>query len=80
LKSSDRALCWMLLLEEYWVTIEYLPGKKYVLADALSHLDNDELKIQNEETLTLLSEAKISNVKFPMHTALIFKEQTRAMG
>jgi hypothetical protein len=37
-----------LLLEEYGVTMEYLPGKEYVVADASSHLDIDELKIQNE--------------------------------
>jgi hypothetical protein len=66
-----------LLLEEYGVTFEYLTGKKNVVADALSHLDIDELNIQNEEALTLLSEAQISNIKFPMHTALIFREQTR---
>jgi hypothetical protein len=30
LKASDRILltCWLLLLEEYGVTFEYLPGKK----------------------------------------------------
>jgi hypothetical protein len=32
LKASDRVLltCWLLLLEEYGVTFEYLPGKKNV--------------------------------------------------
>jgi hypothetical protein len=51
--SSDRVLrtCWLLLLEEYGVTFEYLPGKKNVVsvADDLSRLDIDSLKIQEEE-------------------------------
>jgi hypothetical protein len=74
--------CWLLLLEEYGVTFEYLPGKKNVaaIADALSRLEIDSLKIQEdkEEVLTLLSGSEnnsISNIKFPMHTALIFNEQ-----
>jgi RNase H-like domain found in reverse transcriptase len=49
LKASDRILRWLLLLEEYGVIFEYLPGKKNVVADALSCLDIDELTIQNEE-------------------------------
>jgi Integrase zinc binding domain len=80
LKASDRVLHWLLLLEEYGVTFEYLPGKKNVVADALSSLDMDELKIQNEEALTLISEAQFCNIIFPMHTALIFKEQTQVNG
>jgi hypothetical protein len=60
--------CWLLLLEEYGVTFEYLPGKKYVIsiADALSCLDIDSLKIQEEEVLTILSGSEnngISNIK-----------------
>jgi hypothetical protein len=47
-------LRWLLLFEEYRVTFEYLPGKKNVVADALSHLDIDSLKIQEEEVSTLL--------------------------
>jgi hypothetical protein len=81
-KASDRNLrtCWLLLLEEYRVTFEYLPGKKNVVADTLSRLDIDSLKIQEEEVLTLHSGSEnnsISNIKstIPMHTALIFKGQ-----
>jgi hypothetical protein len=58
--------CWLLLLEEYGVTFEYLPEKKQtnVVTDALSHLDIDCLKIQEEkeEVLRLFprSETKAS--------------------
>jgi hypothetical protein len=72
--------CWLLLLEEYGVTFEYLPGKKNVVADALSRLDIDSLNIQEEEVLTLLSGSEnnsISNIEFPMHTAFFFKEQSK---
>jgi hypothetical protein len=73
--------CWLLLLEEYGVTLEYLPGKKNVgtVADDLMCLDIDSLKIQEEteEVLTLLSRSEnniMSNIEssIPMHTALIF--------
>jgi hypothetical protein len=41
---------WLLLLEEYGVTFEYLPGKKQknheIIADGLSILDIDSLNIQ----------------------------------
>jgi hypothetical protein len=52
------------------------------VADTLSRLDIDSLKIQEEEMLTLLSGSEnnsIINIKstIPMHTALIFKEQAK---
>jgi hypothetical protein len=77
--------CWILLLEEYGVTFEYLLGKKQknVVADALSCLDIDSLKIQEEEVLIILTGSEnngISNIKLTisMHTALIFKEQEKS--
>jgi hypothetical protein len=77
--------CWLLLLEEYGVTFEYLPLKKQknvqTFADALFRLDIDSLKIQEEEMLMSLFSGSennsISNIKLPMHTALIFKEQAK---
>jgi hypothetical protein len=74
--------CWLLLLEEYGVTFEYLPGKKNILADALSRLDIDSLKIQEEEISRIISGSEnnsISNIRvtIPMHTALIFKAQAK---
>jgi hypothetical protein len=53
-----------------------------IVANALSRLDIDSLKIQEEEVLTLLSGSEnniISYIKvtIPMHTALIFKEQAK---
>jgi hypothetical protein len=70
--------CCLLLIEEYGVTFEYLPGKKNVqtVADASSRLDIDSLKIQEEEVSILLSGSEtnsISNIEIPMHAALIFK-------
>jgi hypothetical protein len=77
-------LRWLLRLEEFGITFEYLPGKKnaVTVADALSRHDIHSLKIQEEEVLTFLSGSEnnsISNIKLtiPMHTALIFKEQAK---
>ena len=69
LKASDHVLRWLLLLEKYGVSFEYLLGKKNAVADALSRPDIDDLKIQEEEVLALLSESEFSTIKFPMHTA-----------
>jgi hypothetical protein len=48
LKASYCVLSWLLLLEEYGVTFEYLPGNKQknVDADVLYRLDIDILKDQ----------------------------------
>jgi hypothetical protein len=75
--------CCLLLLEEYGVKFEYLPGKKNVtvVADTLSRLDIDSLKIQEEvlKTLSGSENNSSSNIKLtiPIHTALIFKEQAK---
>jgi hypothetical protein len=76
LKASDCVLYQLLLLEEYGVTFEYLLGKINVVADALPRLDIYVLKNQDEKCLALLFESEFSSIKFPIHTALIFKEQS----
>jgi hypothetical protein len=50
LKASDYVLDWLFVLEEYEVTFEYLTGKnnKNVLVDALSRLDINRMKIQEQ--------------------------------
>jgi hypothetical protein len=79
-------LYWILILDEFGVTFEYLPIKKNVTAVAydLSHLDIDSLMIQEkkrkEEALILLSgpeHRSIINSKLtiPMHTSFIYKVQ-----
>jgi hypothetical protein len=60
-------LRWNLLLEEYGVTFEYLPGKKNVVVDALSCLDIDSLKIQEE--------AEKDSRKRSIHTSLRIRKQ-----
>jgi hypothetical protein len=65
-----------------WSNIWVSPRKENVVADALSRLDIDSLKIQEKELLTLLSGSEnnsISNIKLaiPMDTVLIFKEQAK---
>jgi hypothetical protein len=53
------------------------------VVDTSPRLDIDSLNIKDniEEVLTILSgseNSSISNMKFPMHTALIFKEQAKS--
>jgi hypothetical protein len=54
--ASDCVLCWLLLLEEYGFTFDYLPGKKNVvaIANTLFCLDIEDA----EEVLTLPSGSK----------------------
>jgi hypothetical protein len=73
LKALDRIwlTCWLLLLEEYGVTFEYLAEKKNVgtVADALSRLDIDILKNQKEgiETSILFHNQDLHD----LHSSLI---------
>ena len=45
-----------------------------VVTDALSSSDIDDLKLQEEETLSLLSDSELSKIELPMHI-IIFKDR-----
>jgi hypothetical protein len=84
--ASDRVLRWLLFLEEYGVTFEYLPGNinVTVVADASSCLDIDSLKIQEEteEVLTLLSgsENKRFQINNPNAYCLDLQRASKSQG
>jgi hypothetical protein len=62
------------------VTFEYIPGEKNFDTEALSRLDIDSLKLQEEEVFRLLLVSEnnnMSTIKYPMDTALIYKEQAK---
>ena len=46
--SSDHAMRWRLLLEEYGVKFIYIPGKDNILADNLSRYPIEEPKEMNK--------------------------------
>jgi hypothetical protein len=79
---------WLLLLEENGVTFEYLPGKKNKnvddVADALSLLEIDSLKIQEEteEVLTLLSGSENNSIsnQFPNAYCLDLQRTSKSQG
>jgi hypothetical protein len=67
---------------EYGVAFEYFSGKKNVVADALSFLDNHELKIPQipqEEVLTIISGSDHNYIIFPIYTSLIFKKKKKSL-
>jgi hypothetical protein len=85
-KSFTPRFALILLLYQYGVTFEYLPGRKQknvgIVEDGLSHHDIDSLKTQEEteEVLPLLSLSEknsISNINLTilMQTIVNFKEQ-----
>jgi hypothetical protein len=64
LNASDRNFRWLLLLEEYAIIFGYLPRKKNVfVADALSRLHIDSLKIQEEYVIRICNNTSLRNRK-----------------
>ena len=69
--SSQRGIHWRMLIEEYGIEIVYLPGKKNIVADALSRLSFSPSK--STEQLFCLSSA--DEAMFPLDTKLIAEHQ-----
>ena len=80
--NSSRVMRWRLLIEEFGPELIYLPGKKNIVADALSRLDIEEAKEATtfEQLLTTNAECFASDIKlpsnvYPVSFQRILKEQ-----
>ena len=76
--NTDRLLRWRLILEECSPEIDYIPGKIYIVADALSRLTNNRNQQTTHEstyTTETISEPYNSNelieVKLPLSLKVI---------
>lgn len=67
---SSRLTRYRLLLEQYDFTIQYMKGKKNVVADALSrvNLHINDLKMMNVNILTRLQKRKLSDIEVKNET------------
>ncbi len=66
--TSDRVLRQRLLLEEYGAELQYIPGEKNIVADALSCIPTEELFTFDNDT------------DFPLNLQLIANKQAEALA
>ena len=82
--SSDRIIRWRLLLEEYGPEYKHVKGQNNVVADALSRMDMDAYKFDEDAPPTInylatayLAENEQQEHQFPMLPATIGEEQKK---
>ena len=74
--TSQRCLRWLILLEEFGPTLQYIKGEENTVADAISRLDraapNSEEAVIMEEVLSITEDS----YEFPLELELIVAVQT----
>lgn len=73
--SSDRVLRQRLVIDEFGAEIDYFPGEKNVVANALSRLDSSAQELSNFEECFMKKRVFDMDVVFPMEYSLLEKDQ-----
>lgn len=80
--KTDRVLRWRLLLEEYGVTIEYVPGVHNIIADVLSRYpttNNPEIREEptREKMGEIFAEDQLPGEIFPLNLRVLSRFQLK---
>ena len=72
--NTERVPRWRLVLEEFGPKLEYLPGSKNIVADALSRLDMTEEQFPE---LYNLDDDDLSTIENPLAYKVLVKAQQK---